>query len=128
MIDNESNKMEKIETIIQWHKETFPDTTLEEQVKKFSLELTEFKEATTFKRRLYELADMVIVANSFFRFEKRDELVMSASKIINKSIDYLDRNYTVKNICERLEMAIDDKMAINRKRQWQYVDGEYRHI
>ena len=120
--------METIETIIQWHKETFPDTTLEEQVKKFSLELTEFKEATTFKRRLEELADMVIVANSFFRFEKRDELVMSASKIINTSLDYLDRNYTVKNVCERLDKAVNDKMAINRKRQWQYVDGEYRHI
>ena len=120
--------METIDTIIQWHKETFPDTTLEEQVKKFNLEHTEFKEANTFKRKLEELADMVIVANSFFRFEKRDEQVMFASKIINKSLDYLDRNYTVKNICERLEMAIDEKMAINRKRQWQYIDGEYRHI
>lgn len=120
--------METIETIIQWHKETFPDTTLEEQWHKFSLEHIEFKEANTFKRKLKELADMVIVANSFFRFEKRDEQFIFASKIINKSIDYLDKNYTVKNICDRLDKAVNDKMAINRKRKWHKVNGEWRHI
>lgn len=114
--------METIDTIIQWHKETFPDTTLEEQEKKFILERIEFrKECRTINGKIInELADMYIVACGIARFSL-SELVLYFDEIKEEL-----RCYGISY--ENFDKAIDEKMAINRKRQWQYANGEYRHI
>ena len=51
--------IESINTIIEWHKQTFPDATLEGQVKKFKEEYDEYYAG---QQNICELADMFIVA------------------------------------------------------------------
>lgn len=110
---------ETIETIIQWHKETFPDTTLEEQLHKFELEKNEFLEAKS-ENAVKEIADMYIVSCGFNRLNQ------SLSKLLFKKVDSACLLIDVTN--EELQKAINEKMAINRKRKWHKVNGEWRHI
>lgn len=112
--------METIDTIIQWHKETFPDTTLEEQEQKFLIEFDEYIEAIGKDEQTKELADMQIVACGIARFNRERSQVLT-----DKVLKYAEK---FKHNLDDLNEAIQEKMAINRKRQWQYVDGEYRHI
>jgi len=112
--------METIETIIQWHKETFPDTTLEEQEKKFIIEFDEYIEAIGEERQIKELADMQIVACGIARFNRARSQILT-----NKVLKYAEK---FKHNLDDLNEAIQEKMAINRKRKWHKVNGEYRHI
>ena len=112
--------METIETIIEWHKETFPDTTLEEQFRKFELEKKEFLKAKSTIDGLKEIADMYIVACGFSRFNE------PISKLLFKKVN--SACLLIDVIDEELQKAIDEKMAINRKRKWHKVNGEWRHI
>lgn len=111
--------METIETIIQWHKETFPDTTLEEQEKKFLIEFDEYIEAIGKDEQTKELADMQIVAYGIARFNRERSQVLT-----DKVLKYAEK---FKHNLDDLNEAIQEKMAINRKRKWQYANGEWRH-
>lgn len=110
---------ETIDTIIQWHKETFPDATLAGQSAKFAEEINEFKTATA-DNRLEELADMVIVSAGIQRFD-------NSLGVQTRQLCYLwaaDYRY---DMCE-LWVAIELKMEKNRKRTWQKENnGSYHH-
>ena len=107
---------ETIETIMQWHKETFPDTTLEEQMDKFLLEYAEWTESD----ETNEIADMFIASCGIARFS-----ILEFSKVFSIIIDTL---FHCRLKEEDLVEPITSKMAINRKRKWHKVNGEYRHV
>ena len=111
--------METIETIIQWHQETFPDTTLEEQWHKLKLEMEEFDKAKSYNK-VKELADIFIATCCVARFSLSFSLCLFS--IIYKILSHLEN----KQICI-FDKAINDKMAINRKRTWHKINGEWRH-
>ena len=118
--------METPETIMQWNKDTFPETTLSEQMEKFWLEEDETNNAKSNKKRLSELADMVITAYGLARFENYLPFFITAIIEIDRWIGLIEID--IPNFYKKLQKAIDKKMAINRKRQWHKVNGEYRHI
>lgn len=110
---------ETIDTIIQWHKETFPDATLDGQIRKFEEETDEFKTATA-ENKLEELADMVIVSAGIQRFN-------TPLGVQTRQLCYLwtaDYRY---DMCE-LWIAIEIKMEKNRKRVWKKTaEGTFHH-
>lgn len=108
--------METIETIIIWHKETFPDTTLEQQMAKFEEELREFKRDS----ELSELSDMFIACCGLARFDIGAFLACFGVVQANVWDDGLNMSTLAHNVSL--------KMKINRKRKWAKVDGIYRHV
>lgn len=111
---------ETIQSIIQWHTETFPDATLEGQRIKFWEEMEEFDSAPYYTERVTELVDMFIVACGVARFNMTEAL--SEFACVRERGNY-------KNIVwEDFEKVIDVKMQINRKRKWGCNKGYYRHI
>ena len=118
--------METIESIMQWNKETFPKTTLPEQMEKFWLEEGEINNAKNNKERLLELADMIIVAYGLTRFKNYLSFFIIAMIEIDRWIGLIEID--IPNFYKKLQKAIDTKMAINRKRKWKKIKGEYRHI
>lgn len=116
---------ETVETIMRWHKETFPDATLEGQVGKFIGEANEVlmtvgpdvmgRDSCDHS----EMADMFIVACGVARFSMQD-FVFGMSTITTYMQDY---NVSVVD----LETAVQKKMKINRQRKWDKKDGQYQH-
>lgn len=113
-------KNETIETIMQWHKETFPDATLEGQVDKFVDEQVECTNAKNADEKIDELADMFIVACGIGRFSQQD--FICDISLIKELMD--QHNIS----CVRLEAAVNKKMEVNRQRKWGKRDGKYQHI
>lgn len=106
--------METIESIRQWHEETFPDATFEGQTNKFSEEVQEYIDAMGTEKELTELADMFIVACGISRFSSNNALFeLVDSRIKDK---------------EEFQKVVDEKMKINRERKWDKGNGEYKHI
>ena len=107
--------METIETIIQWHRETFPDATFEGQQQKWEDEFQEFCDSGI--KDISELADMFIVACGIARFDSIGALgfFVSISRFVGTKYDEL-RN------------AVQEKMKINRARKWDFAGGKYQHI
>lgn len=112
---------ETIKSIIEWHEQTFPDATLEGQLEKFDDEVKEFwgcellsEDAAT------ELADCFIVACGIARFNN-----VEAIKAFSFVVGYLLND---KELTQMFNIAIDKKMAINRKRKWGIGKGNYQHI
>lgn len=116
---------ENIASIIKWHEQTFPDATLEGQIEKFKDEYEEYYEADKKdaygKATLMELADLVIVACGIARFNLVQGLDAfdDALNIINHASCFF---------VEDVDEAVQEKMAINRKRKWGKGKGNYQHI
>lgn len=104
---------------VEWHCQTFPSLTTRDIIKKFVIELNElYKEQPYTSKHLEELADCLIVAVAcFWRF---DVDLIDENYVLTKEMSYYDF-YTI-------QKAIDAKMKINKKRSWECVNGEYRHI
>lgn len=103
-----------IDEIVQWHKETFPDVKKSGQTKKLEEELTEWYK-------------------SFDKLELADVLICSAVlwQRFNCQIGHAIYVYGQKIANELLEYPSDlmsKKMVINKKRNWQKIDGVYRHV
>jgi len=117
---------ESIQSIAQWHAETFPDETQLGQLLKFKDEKKEWKAtlepATPFGQKgdIMELADMFIVAAGLTRFHSVE--AMFAFYSVN------DELCNTIHSTKELEEAIDAKMQINRARHWNKLDGRYQHI
>lgn len=110
---------ETIDTIIQWHKETFPDATLDGQIKKFEEELNEYNE----EKNMQELADMFIVACGIARFNSIIALEYFA--VVFKAL----RTWKILGVIGVLQVVIDEKMEKNRKRVWKTTsEGTYHHV
>lgn len=112
--------IESIETIKQWHKETFPDATLAGQLKKFQEEMDEFKTSEAEALQLEELADMVIVSVGVSRFDN------SFGVKLRQLCYFLaaDNRYDMTELWD----TIDKKMEKNRARKWNKKDGLYKHV
>jgi hypothetical protein len=111
---------ETIKTIMKWHKETFPDATLEGQINKYAEETNEFMN-TVPRKDLLELADMVIVCAGIMRFAR------------SLGSCFLQNTYVICSEIGEYDMmelwdAVQHKMEKNRKRVWNKTgDGNYHH-
>ena len=109
---------ETIDTIIQWHRETFPDATLDGQKQKWEEEYNEFiKTQCDSEDELYEIADMIIVSCGIMRFDYA------------LGLDYLCDSFDKGDYTpsEKWE-AVEEKQAKNRKRIWaKQENGSYHH-
>ncbi len=112
---------ETIKTIIEWHEQTFPNATLEGQLTKFDDEVKEFWECELqSEEAATELADCFIVACGIARFSAAE-----AAGAFSFVDSYIAAEIKFK---EMFENAIQNKMAINRKRKWSIGKGNYQHI
>lgn len=112
---------ETIDTIIAWHKETFPNATLDGQKEKWKEEYKEYlyTEMNT-EEELFEIADMIIVSAGIARFDYW------------LGLDYLYETFaiTYKRLgrCVNAWEAVQKKMEINKKRKWKKTaEGTYHH-
>lgn len=112
---------ETIDTIMKWHKETFPEAGLPGQLIKFAEEMNEFDVAlNTGQDAISELADMIIVAAGISRF---DELFASAFV----QFTYMEASDAGFDMTELWD-AVQYKMEKNRKRVWKKTaEGTYHH-
>ena len=111
---------ETIQSIAQWHEQTFPDATLEGQKEKFQEEFKEFVDSDY--KDISELADMFIVACGIARFDIHSALFYFADIYdwYNADID-LDPG--------TLQKTVDEKMAKNRQRTWKKTgEGTFHHV
>ena len=110
---------ETIDTIIAWHRETFPDATLDGQLSKYQEEQQEFVESDY--KDLSELADMFIVACGIARFDIQEGIfyMVDIYDWLDSDLPYSDKDFI--NEVER-------KMEKNRKRVWKKTaEGTYHH-
>lgn len=110
----ENKEIENIcEDIANWHKETFPDATEEMQIKKLNEECGELMQ-TGFSD-LEEYADVFIVSATLWKRYEKD---------FGKTIIWL-----LVNNYGSFEMfaTIKAKMEKNKKRNWNKINGVYRH-
>ena len=111
---------ETIDTIIQWHKETFPDATLEGQLEKYQEEQREGVESDY--ADIKELADMFIVACGIARFD-----IFEGLFYMHDVYEWYLESQNIINFAD-LEKAIEEKMEKNRKRVWnKTAEGTYHH-
>lgn len=108
---------ESFDTIMEWHKETFPDATLEGQLSKFEDEVKEYVYSAD--ACVEEIADMYIVACGIMRFDFR------------KGFDKLYEVFMYLG-CTDIEPdvfldIVDKKMEKNRARKWTKLNGKYQH-
>lgn len=109
---------ETIDTIIAWHKHTFPDATLDGQKTKFEEELNEYRQDKT----MLELADMFIVACGVARFDSIVALEYFA--VVFKAL----LEWKIIGAWGVLQEVVNTKMAKNRKRVWKKTgNGTYHH-
>lgn len=112
--------MEKIDIreIIKWHEQTFPDATLEDQLRKFDEEYREWKESQT----MQEIADMFIVACGVARFDGYE--AMHCFWKTERSLSFCKRH----GLAGIFPVIVAQKMEKNRKRVWaKQQDGTYHH-
>lgn len=108
---------ETIKSIIDWHEKTFPDATLIRQKEKYHKEFQEWYMSGC--KDISELADMVICACGVARFS-----IVDALYLFKDCIDEASKTVITFGM---LETAIEKKMEINRKRKWNFQDGQYQH-
>lgn len=110
---------ETIASIVAWQEEVFPDASLSKQLEKYQDERDEFQAATKNRDRVAELADMFIVGCNVSRFSAYAALECF------EDIAYLIRMNGISH--HKFHKAIDEKMAINRRRKWDSLGGKYQH-
>lgn len=117
---------ESILSIAKWHKDMFPDATLDGQKLKWREEKREWKESLRPVTKdlvcgdVKELADMFIVACGLTRFSDA-EAMFCFSSVVQELYSSL---FTTSD----LENAIDKKMERNRARIWKKTpQGNYHH-
>lgn len=112
---------ETIQTIMQWHAETFPDATLNGQLVKYEEELGEYIYAIGNEDELLELADMVIVCCGIMRFDFRTGFDCLCDTIFRLGVSKWES--------DELWDAVETKMEKNRKRVWnKTAEGTYHHV
>lgn len=112
---------ETIKTIIEWHEQTFPMADLQGQLQKFDNEVKEFWECELLSEdAATELADCFIVACGIARFSAAE-----AAGAFSFVDSYIAAEIKFK---EMFENAIQNKMAINRKRKWKKQGNSYQHV
>lgn len=111
---------ETIDGIIQWHTETFPEATIDGQKGKWEEEFEEFTNTSSGTTdELFELADLIIVSCGIMRFDYAEGF--------NHLSYTIDLMYSTRIRGHQLWLAVEQKMAENRKRKWCKGNGNYRH-
>lgn len=106
--------------IVEWHKKSFPECTLENQLMKLEKELQELAKETDENKRWLEQADVYICAISAWK--------RYGSEIGRLSVVGNDRMMAFKKQEETFRKVIDIKMNLNAKRVWARLpDGTYQH-
>lgn len=117
-------KEEDIATIIQWHKDVFPEADFDGQLRKWEEEYGEFLTARTHKdtaEMVSELADLFIVACGIMRFN----LIQGCQRMLL----WNELRYTHGWSHSTCQEAINKKMRKNRARKWEYLgNGNYHHV
>lgn len=122
------------EKIVEWHKRTFPNATLETQLRKVEDELQEMKDAgmlfldgkVEHEFALEEVADVYIAAIALVgRWDSRVGAV-----ICNFVIDMIGGLAQVDEIYVKVfQKTINAKMDKNAKRTWhETAPGYYQHV
>lgn len=118
-LDEDDTFFNLFEKVSKVHEQLFPNATLESQCAKFDEEYKELEDADGIDICL-ELADCYIVAAGIYRFNK------GLGDFIGKAIiSSLEDNKTLRT---SLAVAIVTKMNKNIDRQWNNIDGYYKHI
>lgn len=110
---------ETIASIVAWQEEVFPDASLSKQLEKYQDEREEYLATLKYKERIAEMADLFIVACNVSRFSSYAALECFSDIEWLMKIDGVSRH--------KLAQAIDEKMAINRRRKWNSLGGKYQH-
>lgn len=114
--------IESVQSIADWHKETFPDATYDGQMDKATEEMMEF--AKSGFKDITELADMYIVACGLIRFTEPGAM-MAFGATFSFFNDMFKKD---PKTLDKLEAAVDAKMKKNRKRVWKKTsEGAYHH-
>ena len=137
-LEMKGNKMTEWtnEAILEWHKQTFPNATLETQLRKVEDELREMDEAarafledeTKLQDAIDETADVWISAVVLReRFES-----YIGSMILHVILDLLNGSGFDEDLCElcveNVKFAVNAKMDKNVKREWkETTPGYYQH-
>ncbi len=109
---------ERIDTIIAWHRNTFPDATLDGQKTKFEEELNEYRQDKT----MLELADMFIVACGIARFDSI--VALEYFSVVFKAL----LEWKIIGAWGVLQEVVNTKMEKKRKRVWaKTAEGTYHH-
>lgn len=110
---------ETIASIVKWQEEVFPDATLSKQLEKYRDERAEVVATTNRADLITELADMFIVGCNVSRFSSRAALECF------EDVDFLLRAHGVS--AHKFQRAVDKKMEVNRRRNWDSLGGKYQH-
>ena len=109
---------ETVLSIAKWHQETFPDATMEDQLRKFDEEMEEYERSPSYE----ELADMFIVACGLCRFD----LIVALSYFTIVATALNERKEIYSSAIFPIKVA--EKMEKNRRRTWEKTpQGNYHH-
>ena len=105
-------KKELVEDIVNWSKYVFPDLTKEKQTLKLHEEIGELERAKTEEEKMYEMADIFIVATILHKRFNSD-----LGKRFMRFYDLFE-----------VEPFVEEKMKRNKERVWKKVsNGTYHH-
>ncbi len=119
--------MEQLEKeIINWHKATFLNATLETQIMKFKEEYEEMEQADNYRNYVNELCDCIIVATAFKRFGEAGNVLYNIfNQFIKITLDNKKENWDFDS--EIIERFVEAKLKINKQRKWEFINGTYKH-
>ena len=114
---------ETINSILQWHMETFPDVTLEQQRAKFEEEWKEFLYAFEYEQDEIEESTSEELSDAFIAAVRLLDMdFCRGMEALNKVRDA--RLFIYEIGIDDFHEAVDKKMGINRARDWK----NNRHI
>lgn len=120
----EQTEDETIDSVLSWHRKTFPNATASGQLDKWDEEYAEFREACrhgTILEQIRELVDLFIVACGIMRFNTE----AGCMKMLHWCELRKSHAFFFPTVLEEL----NKKMKKNRARKWEYLgNGNYHHV
>jgi hypothetical protein len=120
----EQTEDETIDSVLSWHRKTFPNATANGQLNKWDEEYAEFRDACrhgTILEQIRELVDLFVVACGIMRFNTE----AGCMKMLHWCELRKEHAYFFPTVLEEL----NKKMKKNRARKWEYLgNGNYHHV
>lgn len=120
----EQEEDETIDSVMAWHRETFPNATANGQLNKWDEEYAEFRDACrhgTILEQIKELVDLFVVACGIMRFNTE----AGCMKMLHWCELRKEHAFFLPTVYEEL----NKKMKKNRARKWEYLgNGNYHHV
>lgn len=115
---------ETIDSVMAWHRKTFPNATANGQLNKWDEEYAEFRDACrhgTILEQIRELVDLFVVACGIMRFNTE----AGCMKMLHWCELRKEHAFFLPTVREEL----NKKMRKNRARKWEYLgNGNYHHV